>query len=251
MQDVRLVVLAAGLGRRMKTDLPKVLLPVQKKAMLNHLLEAVEEAGLTGQTVIVTGVGSEKVRAAAGPKYEYAHQEHQHGTGHAVRCAEPLLRDRAQHIMVLYGDHPFVDAPTIQALIDKHISSKALLTMGTVSVPHFEGWRDAFRDYGRVQRDGLGNIIRIIERKDATLNELGIMEFNPSYFVFNALWLWDALPRLQTNNSQGEYYLTSLPALVQEDDGTIADVSINPITALGANTPEQLALLEQVMKERK
>lgn len=247
---VHLVVLAAGKGKRMKSDLPKVLLPVGKKTMLTHLLDAVEEAGLGDNTVIVTGVGSDKVRATAGPKYTYAQQHEQHGTGHAVRSAEPLLRDKGQHVMVLYGDHPLMDAKTIQSLIDKHTDSKALVTMGTVKVPDFGDWREAFRDYGRVQRDMLGNIVRIIEKKDATMQELGIMEFNPSYFIFNAPWLWDALPRLKNTNAQGEYYLTDLPALAQEDGGIIADVSIDPIAALGANTPEQLALLEKILKER-
>jgi bifunctional UDP-N-acetylglucosamine pyrophosphorylase/glucosamine-1-phosphate N-acetyltransferase len=250
-QDTHLVVLAAGKGKRMKSDLPKVLLPVNKKPMLNHLLDTVEKVGLADRTIIVTGTGSDKVRETAGPKYKFAHQESQHGTGHAVRSAEPLLRDKARHVMVLYGDHPLVDADTIEKLIDKHTDSEAILTMGTVKVPHFGDWREAFRDYGRVQRDTLGNITRIIEKKDATLQELGIMEFNPSYFIFNALWLWDALSRLKNNNSQGEYYLTDLAGLAQEDGVAIADVSIDPLTALGANTPEQLALLEKIMRERK
>jgi len=249
MDDIHLIILAAGKGKRMNSELPKVLLPLADKPLLLHLLDAVSAAGIAAP-VIVVGVGSEQVRAAAGDRYRYVEQTEQLGTGHAVSMAESELAGRAEHVMVLYGDHPLVDADTIRRITAAHREGGAPLTMATVRVDDFDDWRGAFADYGRIVRKPDGSVERIVERKDAAANELLITEVNPSYFCFKASWLWENLKRLDNRNAQGEYYLTALPGLARDAGFPIHTVPIDPITALGANTPEQLAVLERMLAQR-
>ncbi|OHA26796.1 MAG: hypothetical protein A3C06_01510 [Candidatus Taylorbacteria bacterium RIFCSPHIGHO2_02_FULL_46_13] len=251
MDSIKLIILAAGKGKRMNSELPKVLLPLAGKPLLLHLLEAIKTSGLSKPIILVVGVASEDVKKIAGPEYQYVLQKEQLGTGHAVQCAESSLKDRAEHIMVLYGDHPLVDAETIRHIAQSHLSHHNPVTMATVQVDNFDGKNENFKDYGRILRDKNGKIDRIVERKDATPEELNVTEVNPSYFCFNATWLWKNLKHLTQENAQHEYYLTSLPQMAHQNGENITTISINPITALGANTPEQLAILEQTIRENK
>lgn len=249
MDSIKPLILAAGLGKRMNSELPKVLLPLKGKPMLSFLLEAVEKSNLAKPATLIVGAGSELVKKAAGPNYQYVLQEEQLGTGHAVQCAEKLLRGNAKHIMVLYGDHPLVDAETINRIGKAHLEGGNPITMATTVIDDFKDWRASFYDYGRIIRNGKGEIKQIIERKDATEDELEVKEVNPSYFCFNAEWLWEKLKLLTTENAQKEYYLTTLPKIAWDEKSPITMVSIDPKTALGANTPEQFAILEKIMTQ--
>lgn len=179
-----------------------------------------------------------------GPTYRYAIQTEQLGTGHAVNSARQLAENQADHILVLYGDHPYVSAETIKNLAEMHIQSDGVLTIATVNVPNFDDWRANFFDFGRIIRNKSGQIVKIIEKKDATDVERQITEVNPAYFCFKAGWLWRHLSKIKNKNAQGEYYLTDLISIAQSQNHAINSISIEPREALGVNIAEQLATLE-------
>lgn len=208
---IQTIVLAGGKGSRMNTDTPKALVPLKGKPMIKHLLDAIAESGLSLRPIIVVGQKRKLVTSELGPNYHYAIQTKPLGTGHAVNSARQLAENKAGHILVLYGDHPCVSAETVKNLADAHIQSDSVLTIATANVPDFDGWRACFFDFGRVIRDKLDRIVKIVEKKDA----------------------------------QGEYYLTDMIGLAQKQGHIIRSISIEPREAMGVNTIEQLLALEQ------
>ena len=231
----------------MNSDLPKVLLPLKGRSLIQRLLDAVEKSKITKAPLIVVGQGADQVRAALGDKYNYVFQNKQLGTGHAVLSAKEFLKNDGENIMVLYGDHPLVSASTINTIAEAHCNSGSVITMATVLIDDFEDWRAGFNDYGRIIRNGGGRIDRIVEKKDASEEEKLVKEVNPSYFCFKADWLWKSLGEITNDNAQKEYYLTALPHIAKASGEPITTVVIEPHEALGANTPEQLKILEQLM----
>lgn len=248
------VILAAGIGKRMRDafpGLPKVLVPVAGKPMIEHLLDAVEASGVASRVTVVVGSGVEEPirKALAGREVQYVLQQEQKGTGHAVMIARPSLPP-AGNILVLYGDHPLFSAATIRRIAETHIEKKATVTMLTVPVPDFEDWRGPYKDFGRIVRHESGTFERVVEVKDATWDEKNIREVNPAVYCFDAAWLWAHLPQVGNNNAQGEYYLTDVPQMAVVERQVVETVPVEDAReALGANTPEQLAVLEQIAKE--
>ena len=242
---IQTVVLAGGKGSRMNTDTPKALVPLKGKPMIKHLLDAIAESGLSLRPIIVVGQKRELVTSELGPNYHYAIQTKPLGTGHAVHSARQLAENQADHILVLYGDHPYVSAETIKNLADTHIQSDSVLTIATANVHDFDDWRACFFDFGRVIRDKFGRIVKIVEKKDATDLEKKVTEINPAYFCFKASWLWQHLSKIKNKNTQGEYYLTDMIGLAQKQGHIIRSISIEPREAMGINTTEQLLALEQ------
>jgi len=241
--QTRIVILAAGKGTRMRNgDLPKVLTPFRGRPIIRHLLDAVETSGVDPRPVIVVGYGADKVRNALGDDYEYVVQAEQLGTGHAVICAESALKDDAQNIIVLYGDHPFVRADTISSLLALHRQNACPISMLTVRLDDFEEWRAPFADFGRIIRDSTGSITGIAEAKDATPAERAIHEVNPAFFCFDAAWLWAHVRLITTGNAKGEYYLTDLVSLAIREGACIASAPIAPQESIGINTPEHLEI---------
>lgn len=254
LPKVEVVILAAGQGKRMHQafpGVPKVLVPVAGKPILEHLLDAIARADIASRITIVIGPAVErKVRAAlAGRDVEFALQPKPKGTGDAVLRARHAASG-AEHVLVVYGDHPLYSFEVFRRIVERHVSSGADMTMLTVPLPDFSGWRASFADWGRIVRDAEGTIARIVEAKDATATELRITEVNPSLFCFRAAWLWEYLPRVGTTNTQGEYYLTDLVGIATAGGFRLADVPApDAREVLGANTPEQLAVLERTYKE--
>lgn len=246
MQKADIVILAGGLGKRMQTELPKVLNELHGKPLVCHVLDAVTASGVCERPVIVVGKKRQMVMEVLGAEYCYAIQEQQLGTGHAVASTLEALSGSTLPVVVLYGDMPYVSAETIRMLIERHADVKAKLTMATVTVPDFETWRAGFHDFGRVVRDVEGNIIRSVEKKDATPEELAITEVNPCYFCFDNAWLWEHLSMLGNSNAQGEYYLTDLVKMAVTKGVPIASISIDAKEALGVNTREHLDLLHTI-----
>lgn len=246
MDTVQIIILAAGFGKRMANQLPKVLIPLNGKPLILHLLESVRQSGVCETPVIVIGQKADQVRASLGTDYTYVIQVEQLGTGHAVACARSAVEGHASHVLVLYGDHPYVSAKTIRAIADAHRAGTNVLTMATTLVDDFEGWHQGFADFGRVVRDSEKRVSAIIERRDATAEQLEIREVNPSYFCFRADWLWPRLSQLTNHNGQHEYYLTDLAGIACREGQPITTVAIEPREALGVNTAEQLAVLSQV-----
>lgn len=246
MQKAEIVILAGGLGKRMQTELPKVLNELHGKPLVRHVLDAVVASGVCDTPVIVVGKKRELVIEALGPAYRYAVQDEQLGTGHAVSVAKELLVGSTLPVIVLYGDMPYISAETIRMLAERHAEANAKLTMATVTVPDFDTWRAGFYDFGRIVRDAEGKIVRSVEKKDATPEELAITEVNPCYFCFDSAWLWEHLSQLGNANAQGEYYLTDLVKMAVAEAVPLASISIDPKEALGVNTREHLELLHTI-----
>lgn len=246
--NTRIVVLAAGKGKRMGVDIPKVLVPLKGEPVLYHILRSVRAAGIDPRPVVVVGENRplvEAALAAGGFTAEYAVQGEQLGTGHAVRAAEPHAMN-ADAVLVLYGDHPFVSPETIRNIVRLHEAEHAMLTLATLTVPDFEGWRVSFADFGRIIRDGHGRVARIVEKKDGTPEELAVRELNPAFFCFNGPWLWKRLAQLKNENAQGEYYLTDLVKIAMEEGVTIGSLPIDPKEGAGINTQTHLAAAETI-----
>lgn len=242
---VKVVILAAGQGKRFGSPLPKVLAGVGGKPMVSWVLEAVLSSGVTDRPVVVVGVGAEQVKAALGDGCDYVYQEKQLGTGHAVAQCQQLLMGKADIVLVLNGDMPLITAAAIRQLIATHQAQHPTMTMATVTVPNFFEWYQPFAGFGRVVRDSTGQLLRIVEAKDATPLQREIREVNPTYFCFDAPWLWTHLRQLSNANAQGEYYVVDLLGMAIAEGRPVATVPIRPEEALGANSPEELAILSQ------
>jgi len=246
--QIQIIILAAGLGKRMKNkELPKALVLFKGQPLIKYLLALIKSSGICDKPVIVVGKMAEKVKETLGPNYIYVFQAEQLGTGHAVMCAKGELVGKAENILVLYGDQPLITAETIRKLAGIHLAGEQVLTMGTVQVPNFEDWRVGFSDFGRINRDSAGKVCGIIEKKDATAEQLNIKEINPGYYCFKADWLWQNLTNLKDNNAAGELYLTDLLGLACQQGKEITTVEIEPKEALGINTEGQLEAIEKLI----
>lgn len=242
------IILAAGKGTRMGSDLPKVVHPVGGRPMVSIVAEACHAVG-TWPIVAVVGHGREHVerslRDAAG-EIRYALQAEQLGTGHAVLAAEASLTDVSPDtdVLVLCGDGPLIRDETIRTLLDTHRSAHAAATLATAVVDDPTG-------YGRVVRDAEGRFARIVEQKNATADELAIREINPSYYCFKLGPLMDALRHVERNPKTGEYYLTDVPALLLAGGARVEVVEAVPAEdVLSINTPEQLAEVDRIYRQR-
>jgi bifunctional UDP-N-acetylglucosamine pyrophosphorylase/glucosamine-1-phosphate N-acetyltransferase len=248
MQNIKVVILAAGRSKRMNnSEIPKVLINLKGKPLIQYLLEVVKKSDLDKRPVIVVGRQAELIKKKFGSNYDYVYQEKLLGTGHAVLQTKDLLENKVENIMVLYGDHPFLTYQSINKLADIHLNKKHFITLMTAGVPHFNDWYQFFYDFGRIVRDENGQIKEIIEKRDASPEQLQIKEVNPAYFCFKADWLWENLAKLKNNNAQGEYYLTDLVKIAIEQGLRIDSIDIDPKEAMGINTPEQLQNAEKII----
>ncbi|MBH41090.1 MAG: hypothetical protein CL685_00045 [Candidatus Magasanikbacteria bacterium] len=237
------VVLAAGHGTRMKSNIPKMMHKLAGKPLVGHVVDAVMEAGCCTKPVVVVSSDSVLIRHYLGERVDYAVQEQQLGTGHAVAQARAVLENNAEHIVVLYGDMPFVHPQSIASLVKRHKERENTITLMTITVPHFNGEFSSFSSFSRIIRDEkTGHIARDLQAKDCTKEELEIHEVNPCYFCFNAQWLWNHIDTLDNNNAQEEYYLTDLLHMAIEAGEPISSISIEPQEARGINTKEDLAI---------
>ena len=249
MQKTSIILLAAGHGKRMKNgELPKVLAPLHGKHMIQYVLKAIHDSTVNVDPVIIIGQKAELVKKELGPDYTYVLQKEQLGTGHAVACAKDDLMGSTENVLVLYGDMPLVSSKTISELSRVHDKENATLTMATITVPDFDSWHNGFYDFSRVIRNQGGSIIRTVEKKDATPDELEIKEVNPVYLCINNTWLWKNISKLQNDNAQKEYYLTDLIKAACDQQKTIASIQIDLQEGIGINTPEQLQFAEHILK---
>ncbi|TAK04118.1 hypothetical protein EPO34_03120 [Patescibacteria group bacterium] len=246
----RVVILAAGKGTRMKSDLPKALVPVGDKPILQHLLENVAASGLDAKPVVVIGHERTRICDTFGGKCDYAVQEFQKGTAHAVLSAKANV-GAADAVAVLYGDHPFISAGSLRRLAKAHIAERNALTMFTTTVPSFDGWYRVFQHWGRILRDAGGRITGIREFKDAYDDEKAICEVNPALMCFDAAWLWGNIEKVRPNNAQGELYLTDLVALAFAQGQKIGTLEIAPEEAIGINSVEEKEIAEAILERRK
>ncbi|WP_258360700.1 bifunctional UDP-N-acetylglucosamine diphosphorylase/glucosamine-1-phosphate N-acetyltransferase GlmU [Moorella sulfitireducens (nom. illeg.)] len=236
------VILAAGQGKRMHSRLPKVLHRIAGRNLLQHVLAATREAGIE-DNVIVIGHGAGEVKAALGEKQKYAYQEKQLGTGHALARAREAAGE-AGTILVLCGDTPLIRPATLTGLLQQHRDTGAAVTVLTARVADPTG-------YGRIIRDGQGQVKGIVEERDATPLEKAINEINTGIYCFAAAFLWPALARLKPDNDQGEYYLTDVVALAVDQGLRVeALVAGDAEEVMGVNDRVQLAAAGAVWRRR-
>ena len=239
------VVLAAGKGTRMKSDLPKVLFPVLGRPMIHWVLDALQKAGIS-QTIVVVGYREDLVRTelAGRSNIEFAVQAEQLGTGHAVQMCRDQLRSGAEKaVMVVAGDSPLIQPISIQCVSREFFAGGFDCLMGTLIKPNPQG-------LGRIVRDSDHCFARIVEQKDATESEQKICEVNMSTYIFERDALLEALENLGNNNAQREYYLTDCPAfLLSKGKKVEAKPVLQDCEALSINTIDELSAVEAKMRE--
>ena len=241
----KIVILAAGKGTRMKDELPKVLVPLKGKPMIEYLIKSIFDSGVDNNPVIVVSLDNKELINNALKNYDckYAPQDKQLGTGHALACVKDLIDESADNIIVLYGDHPFIKPKTIKELIKVHTGK---ITMMTTEVEDFNDWRKNYYSWGRIIKEG-EKIKAIKEFKDASEEEKKIKELNPAFYCFSAEWLWKNIKKLENNNAQKEYYLTDLIKIASEQNIKISSIKINFNEAIGINSKEELEIAEKLI----
>lgn len=240
-QNIDIVILAGGKGKRMESDLPKVLAPLKGETMIMHIVKEIQK--LTNKKpIVIVGHKAELVKEHLMDLCSYVTQHEQLGTGHALSCAREAC-SKAEHVLVLSGDQPFIKNRTLEKLITSHLTSQAKITLTTTTVPDFEDYRKGFNAFGRIKRQD-DKIIGIKEYKDANDEEKNIKEVNAGCYIFEAKWLWVNLENIKNENAQQEYYLTDLLQIASKNNDKIESISIENFEALGANTKEELETLE-------
>jgi bifunctional UDP-N-acetylglucosamine pyrophosphorylase / glucosamine-1-phosphate N-acetyltransferase len=250
----QVIIMAGGKGTRMNmTDIPKTMIPVAGKPIVEYIVESAEQAIPESKPVVIVGFQGHKIKEQLDGRVVCVEQKEQLGTGHAVACAAPLLRDRSDiaHIVVIAGDQPLISAETIQTILAHHEGRKETITLGTVVAPDFSGIHEHLLHYGRIVRNAEGTVVRIVEFKDATEEERAIREVNTSVYCFEAAWLWRHIDQLGSDNASKEFYITDLIAMAMEEGKNICAIPLpDPLEGLNVNTPEQLAAIEEIFTKR-
>jgi bifunctional UDP-N-acetylglucosamine pyrophosphorylase/glucosamine-1-phosphate N-acetyltransferase/UDP-N-acetylglucosamine pyrophosphorylase len=240
------VVLAAGMGTRMKSDLPKVLCPVLGRPMIEYVLDALAAAGVE-RIICVIGYRAEDVQQTLADRnnVEFVLQTERLGTGHAVKMAREKLQGVSGPVVIVAGDSPMLQSSSLQKLLNYFAEKQPACLLGTLHKDNPQG-------LGRIVRDGRGEFEKIVEEKDATEEQRRITEVNMSTYVFDGPALLHALDLLKNENRQREYYLTDCPAILLGEGKQVAALPVlDPCEALSINTPEELAQVELAMKSRR
>ena len=257
------IILAAGVSKRMNTQLAKVLHEVCGRPMLAYVLDACREIEVSKIYVIV-GFSADHVKerfdprrfastssSSAEPQTEAAvenivwvQQDKQLGTAHAVLCCKEHLKDFDGEILVLCGDGPLIRAGTLKTLIEKHETGQSAATLATAVLDDPSG-------YGRIIRDAYGNMQGIVEDSDCTEAQLAIKEINPSYYLFNSKVLFEAIEKVKPDNVKKEYYLTdALSGIIGTGHKVVAITAVSPEEAVGINSRTQLSAASKIMQRR-
>lgn len=245
----RIIILAAGKGTRMNSELPKVLVPLKNRPMIKYLMDSVVSSRVDARPLVVVSPDNKEIISRELKEYdvEYVIQDQQLGTGHAVACAQAVL-DRndikPDAILVLYGDHPFLKSESIKNFAN--LAPEALTIMPT-NLPDFSDWRQNFMRWGRIIRGAGNKVEKIIEFKDASEEEKLISEVNPGFMCFNAAWLFKNIQTLRNNNNQQEYYLTDMVSIAFDQGHEVGTINIEPHEAMGINSLEELNTAENLI----
>lgn len=243
MLSLSVVVLAAGKGTRMKSDLPKVLHPVAGQPMVQYVIDsarALEPRALA----LVIGEGAELVRRTIGEAVTYATQDQQLGTGHAVQQAQPLVAGQSDRVLVLYGDTPLVRPETLRQMVERHGAEGATVTLLTFRPRDPEG-------YGRIVREAeTGRVLAIVEQDEATPQQRSIGEVNSGILCFDDAWLWSHLAQVERRPG-GEVYLTDLVGMARDEGRPVAALEVaEPLEVIGVDHRAKLAQAEAEMRRR-
>jgi bifunctional UDP-N-acetylglucosamine pyrophosphorylase/glucosamine-1-phosphate N-acetyltransferase len=240
-QNLDVIILAAGLGTRMKSATIKVLHRAAGRPIIDYVLDLATEVS-SQPPVVVVGHQKEAVQKSIGPRARFAVQEQQLGTGHAVLQAAGAIS--GEKVLILSGDVPLTRAETLRRLIDEHERNGNALTLLTMKL-------DQPASYGRIVRDASGGVTEIVEAKDATPEQKKIDEVNAGIYVFDAAPLLDNLRNLSTDNAQGEYYLTDVLGMLRKSGQRVGAVIVDdPVEALGVNSRADLANVEAEIQKR-
>lgn len=246
------IVLAAGKGTRMKSDLPKVLFPVAGRPMIDYVLDALEQAGIE-RVLVVVGYRADDVRAALANRsnVEFVLQTEQLGTGHAVMVGRERFAEHTGPVLIVTGDSPLVQASSLQRLLaeyDGPADAPASRTppaclIGTLHKPNPFG-------LGRIVRNAAGEFVGIVEEKDATDEQRRITEVNMSTYVFHGPDLVETLGKLKNDNRQREYYITDGPGILRSAGRDVRALAVlAPCEALSINTVDELAAVEAELRK--
>jgi bifunctional UDP-N-acetylglucosamine pyrophosphorylase/glucosamine-1-phosphate N-acetyltransferase len=246
-QETIAIILAAGKGTRMKSKIPKVLHHLMGKPIISYVITACKKAHVK-KMILIVGYQADLVRNTLGPDFEYIEQKEQKGTGHALMMTTNILQNYKGDILVLAGDTPFLTGQILKKLIQHHKNTSAAATLMTANI-------DPPPAYGRIIRDETGRLIRIVEERDASIEEKKITEVNTSHYCFKAHKVLPLLSRLNTQNDQGEYYLTDIIELIIKEQEKVETLtSKDPDILIGINNRIHLAesnkMLGEKIKER-
>lgn len=241
MKKLITLILAAGKGTRMKSDLPKVIHKIKGKELVKFVIDQAKNAG-SDDIWLITGHKSELVEAAtAGLGVKYVLQKEQLGTGHAVMQAEDVLKDASGDVLILCGDVPLLKPETLKKFREHHIDSGAVATVMTTD------FEDPF-GYGRIVKNSDGQIIRIVEQKDASEEEKKIREINSGVYIIDKDALFSSLKNISSDNAGREYYLTDVIGILKNKNAKVGTFKIRDNNEiLGINTIEQLRIAESII----
>lgn len=237
------IILSAGQGTRMKSNLPKVLHKVCGKEMVNHVIDNIRKSNINDINLVI-GNGADLVRDKTNNKdVSYSMQYEQLGTGHAVKCSTEFLENKKGCVLVFAGDAPLMDPSTIKTLVNQHEENKNAATFITSIVDNPKG-------YGRIIRDDNDCLLGIVEDKDCSYNDLIINEVNAAMYCFNIEDLLNSLKYISNKNNQDEYYLTDVIGILKSNNKKIGTLITDYEEVIGVNSRSQLAEAEEILKNR-
>ncbi len=245
IKNVAVIILAAGLGTRMKSNKAKVLHEIQNRPMILYVVETARKI-VGDDIIVVVGNQAEEVQAIVSEtaKTFFAYQDQQLGTAHAVMCAMPHVPAHCDEVVVLCGDVPLIQPETITDLVEDHLKSARDISLLAVELENPFG-------YGRVEHDEKNQVCGIIEEADASNEQKQIKLINAGIYCINKQFLIDALPKIESNNAQGELYLTDIMGIgYRENKEMGVRVASDHLQILGVNNCQDLEAVDAIMKKR-
>ncbi|MDD5590041.1 MAG: NTP transferase domain-containing protein [Candidatus Portnoybacteria bacterium] len=240
----KIVILAAGKGTRMKSELTKPAVPLAGRPIIEYLVSSVVESGVDKKPVIAVSPDNQEAIEEVLKEYpcQYVIQKEALGTGHALACAKEAV-GQAEYVLSLYGDHPFIRPETIRNIFKQN---NGPVTITTAKLEDFRGWRKNFHHWGRIIRKN-DSVDEIIEFKDASQEMRSIKELNVGFYCFKTSWLWENIKKIKNDNASGEYYLTDLVKICREQNLPVNSMEIDIKEAIGINTFEELRIVEKMV----
>ena len=239
----RALILAAGKGKRMKSERSKVLHEINGKSLIEYVVDALDVDAIERIAVIVSEQNFKEIKEVLGDRVDYVLQREQLGTGHAVLSSKNWLSGFVGNIVVVVGDAPFLDKKTVSELLTQfNIKEYACVLLSAIY--------EKPPAYGRIVRDGKGVLMKIVEEKDASQEEKSIKEVSSSHYCFDKAKLFNALKQIKNDNMQGEYYLPDTIEIFINNNELVEALPVkNPLITFGINSREDLILAEKLMKD--
>jgi bifunctional UDP-N-acetylglucosamine pyrophosphorylase / glucosamine-1-phosphate N-acetyltransferase len=230
----------------MGAEVPKPLVELCGKPILEYVLSSVEASGVDDKPAVVVGYQPDVMKKFVGDRAEIVMQDEQRGTGHAVMVAEDQLKG-VDVVLVSYGDHALYHPNVYKEIVEKHEATDAKITMLTTVLPDYDDWHTVYTHFGRILRDSDGSVEAIREYKMCSDEEKEVLEVNNGMYCFDAKWLWANIGKLSDENRKKEFLLTDMIAIAMEQDHEIQTTTCPPEQGIGVNTLQEVALAEEVL----